>query len=32
LLDVTPDAVIPLRGPARDALAALACEGIQAVG
>jgi len=32
LLDVSPDAVIPQRGPARDALSALACEGIQAVG
>jgi 2-amino-4-hydroxy-6-hydroxymethyldihydropteridine diphosphokinase len=32
LLDVTPDAAIPRRGPAREALSALACEGIQAVG
>ena len=32
LLDVTPDAEIPRRGPARKALSALACEGIQAVG
>jgi 2-amino-4-hydroxy-6-hydroxymethyldihydropteridine diphosphokinase len=32
LLEITPDAVIPGRGPARDALSALACEGIEAVG
>jgi len=32
LLDVTPEAVIPGLGRARDALSALACEGIQAVG
>lgn len=32
LLEVSPDAMIPRRGPARDALSALACEGIQAVG
>lgn len=32
LLDVSPDATIPRRGPARDALSALACEGIEAVG
>lgn len=32
LLDVSPDATIPQRGPARDALSALACEGIEAVG
>lgn len=32
LLDVSPDATIPRRGSARDALSALACEGIQAVG
>ena len=32
LLDVTPEAVIPGQGRARDALSALACEGIQAVG
>lgn len=32
LLEVSPDAMIPRRGPARDALSALACEGIEAVG
>jgi len=32
LLDVSPDIVIPLQGRARDALSALACEGIEAVG
>jgi len=32
LLEVSPDATIPQRGPARDALSALACEGIEAVG
>lgn len=32
LLEIDPDASIPGRGPARDALAALAYEGIEAVG
>ena len=32
LLDVSPDATIPRHGLARDALSALACEGIEAVG
>ena len=32
LLEIAPDAHIPGRGPARDALSTLACEGIQAVG
>jgi 2-amino-4-hydroxy-6-hydroxymethyldihydropteridine diphosphokinase len=32
LLEVSPEASIPQRGSARDALSALACEGIQAVG
>jgi 2-amino-4-hydroxy-6-hydroxymethyldihydropteridine diphosphokinase len=32
LLEISPDATIPQRGPVRDALSALACEGIQAVG
>ena len=32
LLEISPDATIPQRGPARDALSVLACEGIQAVG
>lgn len=32
LLEVEPDAVIPGLGPARDALSALACEAIEAVG
>lgn len=32
LLDVSPDATIPRHGSARDALSALACEGIEAVG
>jgi len=32
LLEVDPDAIIPGRGPARDALSALACGPIEAVG
>ena len=32
LLDVVPDAVIPGRGPARDALAAMATDDIHALG
>jgi 2-amino-4-hydroxy-6-hydroxymethyldihydropteridine diphosphokinase len=32
LLEIAPDARIPGRGPAREALSALACEGIEAVG
>ena len=32
LLDVAPDAVIPGRGPARDALAAMATDDIHALG
>jgi 2-amino-4-hydroxy-6-hydroxymethyldihydropteridine diphosphokinase len=32
LLEISPDATIPQRGSVRDALSALACEGIQAVG
>ena len=32
LLDVAPDAVIPRRGPARDALAAMATDDIHALG
>jgi len=32
LLDVSPDVAIPRHGLARDALSALACEGIEVVG